>query len=448
MTTGLDPAVSPLLRIPARDVTSQRPFWHRPDPLVAVTRIDPGHALLKQHFPGSWPYLVRAKTLIDAIASLEAPAAVPEVMHRRRITPLLTGAAQELAQFGAAEAAGPSRAVGAQAQAAADRLSLFAQSGEWRPLMLCPPGPGEPWLYCGPLSTWAMHATCTPLGLLLVSPRPDLQAEPDAVDANTGTVRAAVADALGGAIRGIKDPPPAMHVTDLILAGGEPVYGHKHFAHFFPLEAPASAVDKEEFTIVFSNIHASRLRLCSLELLKGYLPGQRERDQVLRASIAWFRGHDLAHFWRLAGAAGHSAPGISLTPFERMTLEETYADIIGLISAAALGRRAALSQAFAAELLRYLSRECSFFADSCAAALTVGWLSLHGVTREIGTEEWLSAALPALGQLGRAIHQVMWQGSDRELGGLRAAFKAGREFSAGRSDLFHSVPTDIEYTFG
>ena len=99
-------------------------------------------------------------------------------------------------------------------------------------------------------------------------------------------------------------------------------------------------------------------------------------------------------------------------------------------------------------MLRYLSRECSFFADSCAAALTVGWLSLHGVTREIGTEEWLSAALPALGQLGRAIHQVMWQGSDRELGGLRAAFKAGREFSAGRSDLFHSVPTDIEYTFG
>ena len=100
-------------------------------------------------------------------------------------------------------------------------------------------------------------------------------------------------------------------------------------------------------------------------------------------------------------------------------------------------------------MLRSCSRECSFFADSCAAALTVGWLSLRRVTREIGTEEWLSAALPALGQLGRAIHQVMWQGSDRgELGGLRAALEAGREFSAGRSDLFHSVPTDIEYTFG
>jgi hypothetical protein len=448
MTTGLEPAVSPLLGIPAGDVTSQRPFWHRPDPLVAVTRIDAGHALLKRHFPGSWAYLVRAKTLIDAIAILEAPAAVPEVLHRRRIAPLLAAAAQELAQFGEAEDAGPNRAVGAQAGAAADRLSLFAQSGEWRPLMLRPPGPGEPWLYCGPLNTWAMHATWTPLGLLLVSPRPDLQAEPDAFDASMGAVQAAVASALGGAIQSTKDPRPAMHVTDLILAGGEPASGHKHFAHFFPLETPASSVDKEDFTIVFTNIHASRLRRCSLELLNRYLPGQRERDHVLRASIAWFRGHDLAHFWRLAGAADHSAPDISLTRFERMTLEETYADIMGLISAAALGRRAALSQAFAAELLRYLSRECSFFADSCAAALTVGWLSLHGITGETGTEEWLSAALPALGQLARAIHRVMWEGSDQELGGLRVALRAGREFSVGRSDLFHSVPTDIEYVFG
>jgi hypothetical protein len=105
-----------------------------------------------------------------------------------------------------------------------------------------------------------------------------------------GAVRTTVANALGGAIPSTKDPCPAMHVTDLILAGGEPVSGHKHFAHFFPLETPASSVDKEEFTIVFSNIHASRLRRCSLELLKRYMPGQRERDHVLRASIAWFRG--------------------------------------------------------------------------------------------------------------------------------------------------------------
>jgi hypothetical protein len=447
-TAQLDPLVSPLLRIPAADVTSQRPFWHRPDPLVAVTRIDPGHAVLRERFPRSWQHLVRAKTLVDGMTSLEAPAAVPEILHRRRIAPLLTAAAEELARCGEAEDAGLSRTVGAQARAAAHRLSLFARSGEWQPLVLRPPAPGEPWLYCGPLGTWAMHAARTPLGFLLVSPRRDLQAEPDAIDADIRAVRAVVAGALGGAIRSTKDPRPAMQITDLILAGGEPVSGHKHFAHFFPLETPASSVDTTEFTIVFSNVHASRLRRCSLELLKRCAPGQRERGDVLRASIAWFRGHDLAHFWRLAGAADDSTPDIPLTAFERITLEETYADVIGLMSAAALGRRAALSQAFAAELLRYLSCECSLFADSCAAALTIGWLSLHGVTREIGTEEWLSAALPPLGQLGRAIHRVMWEGSDQELDGLRAALMAGRQFSAGRSDLFHSVPTDIEYVFG
>jgi hypothetical protein len=293
-----------------------------------------------------------------------------------------------------------------------------------------------------------MHATRTSLGFLLVSPRPDLQAEPDAIDANIRTIQAVVAGALGGAIRSTKNPRPAMQITDLILAGGESVSGHKHFAHFFPLETPASSVDKTEFTIVFGNVHASRLRRCSLELLKRCAPGQHDRSDVLRASLAWFRGHDLAHFWRLAGVADDSTSDIPLTPFERMTLEETYADVIGLMSAAALGRRAALSQAFAAELLRYLSRECSLFADSCAAALTMGWLRMHGVTRAIGTEEWLSAALPVLGRLGRAIHRVMWEGSDQELDGLRAALKAGREFSAGRAYLFRSVPTDIEYVFG
>jgi hypothetical protein len=95
--------------------------------------------VLREHFPRSWQHLIRAKTLVDGITSLEAPAAVPEGLHRRRIAPLLTAAADELARFADAEDAGLSRMVGAQARAAAHRLSLFERSGEWRPLVLDPP---------------------------------------------------------------------------------------------------------------------------------------------------------------------------------------------------------------------------------------------------------------------------------------------------------------------
>ena len=235
--------------------------------------------------------------------------------------------------------------------------------------------------------------------------------------------------------------------------GGVSSSGHKHFAHFFLLEAPAASVDGPEFTIVFGNIHATRLRRCSMELLRRCGPGRLLRDDdVLRSSLAWFRGHDLAHFWRLTreprrtGDAG-SGPGKALTAFERMTLEETYADLLGLLSVASLGQLAELSQAYAAELLRYLSRECSFFADSAAAALTIGWLRANGVTPILGTAAWLEAALAPLGRLGQVIHRVLWEGQDHELGALRAALRAGHEFGGSLSGLYVSVPTDIEYIF-
>ena len=210
--------------------------------------------LLQRHFPRSWQRLVRVKALFDGIASLDVPAAMSRAVHRRRIAPLLIAAAQELSQFAMADNSGPGRTARAQARVAAYRLRLFAESGEWPPVILRPPGPGEPWMYCGPLNTWAMHATRTPLGFLLVSPRPDLQAEPGAVDANIG----AIAAAPGGPIRSANAIRPTMHVTDMLLTGGDSSAGHKHFAHFFPLETPAPSVDGPGFTVVFSNTHAGQ----------------------------------------------------------------------------------------------------------------------------------------------------------------------------------------------
>jgi hypothetical protein len=214
-------------------------------------------ALLRRLFPRSWQSLVRVKALVDRIASLDAPAAMSRAVHQRRIAQLLVAAAQELNRFAMADNSGPGGTARAQARVAAYRLRLFAESGGWPPVILRPPGPGEPWLYCGPLNTWAMHATRPPLGFLLVSPRPDLQAEPDAADANTGTVQAAIAAASGGAIRSAGDIRPTMHVTDMLLTSGDSSAGHKRFAHFFPLETPALPVDGPGFTVVFSNALAS-----------------------------------------------------------------------------------------------------------------------------------------------------------------------------------------------
>jgi hypothetical protein len=295
-----------------------------------------------------------------------------------------------------------------------------------------------------------MRTALTPLSLLLVRPRPDLQPEPDAVDANTAVVWAAIEQACGGTLRSVKGAGPTMHITDLMLAGGNAAAGHKHFAHFFPLDAPMSQVDGPDFTIMFANIHAIRLRLCSAALLKKYVQvGERSDDEVLRASLTWFRGHDLAHFWRLAGDAHDHGPSRgTLSAFQAMILEETYADVLGLLSVAPLAERTALGQAYAAELMRYLSREHSFFADSAAATLAIGWLLVNGVTGDVGTRAWLDAALPPLAELGKIIHGILWQDREQDIDGLGAAFRAGRGFGASLQSVYASVPSDIDYTFG
>src|SRR5262249_43517959 len=179
-----------------------------------------------------------------------AAAAMSQAVHQRRIAPLLVAAAQELNRFAMADNSGPGGTARAQARVAAYRLRLFAESGGGPPVILRPPRPREPWLSCRPLTPWATHATRSPLGFLLVSPRPDLQAEPDAMDANIDTGRAAIAAASGGAIRSARDIRPTMHVTDMLLTSGHSSASQKRFAHFFPLETPASPVVVPGFTVV------------------------------------------------------------------------------------------------------------------------------------------------------------------------------------------------------
>ncbi|WP_055589230.1 hypothetical protein [Peterkaempfera griseoplana] len=442
---------TPVLGVPVRQPTTASPYWHREQPLVAVTHVDPDHAGLREQFPRSWHHLVRLKGLIDGIAALEAPAAVGPALHLQRISPLLTAAAHELLQFAEAEQAEHSREAVAQARIAADRLLHYAFTQEWKPVVLRQPEPDRPWLYCGPLSTWAMHTVHSPLALLVVLPRADLQSEIEAVDARLPEIQPVVARVLGSGVKSVQQVNPTMQIADLLLAGGESRVGHKNFAHFFPLEAPGSTVDGSEFTVVFANVHTSRLERCSLKLLGRLQPsaaGQGDLDEVLRASLRWFRCHDLAHFWRRSVVDGSGRPAPGLTPFEQMTLEETYADVLGLLSAVSFFPTPSLGKAFIAELLRYLSRRHHHFADSGAAALAAGWLIESGISLPPTDAHWLDKAEPRLEELADCLHGALWDADPAHLDALRAALAVGVSFREDLTELFQLIPTDLDYIFG
>lgn len=442
---------STVLDIPIGVPTHRRPYWHRNEPLVAATRVDPDFTRLKRYFPDAWAHLARTKAIIDGVAALEAPATIPATMHLNHISPLLMAAALELNQFAATQQACGRELISTQARTSAERLRTYAQVGEWKQVELSPPPPDQPWLYCGPLSTWAMHTNHSGLGFLVLAPRADIQPVPDAVDAQRDAIQSLVIDILGGPVRTVRPVWPTMQINDLLLAGGESAFGHKNFAHFFPLEAANSTILDAEFTTVFANIHSQRLRRCSLPLLDRYQGASAPADgaAILRASLTWFRCHDTAHFWRRVTPGGNEAPS-GLSPFEAMALEETYADTLGLLSAAVVSPDTRiLGRAFLAELFRYLSRHVHHFADSTAAALTIGWLHDRAVFPESGDDAWLDKSRAPLEELICTIHRVLWEGGDRDsTEDLRTALRGGLSFRDRVASLYEQIPTDLEYIFG
>lgn len=451
--TAVRPAArSSSLDIPLRLTVNQFPFWHRDELVVAVARLDPEYAELRRHFPDTWRHLVRVKTLFDSMSALDVPQAVrSEEQYREQVSPLLHTAARLLLLFAEEEKGATTGAAVAHTRAAAERLSHYADTGSWTLLTLFEPQPGEPWLYCGPIGTWAVRDARSPLSLLVAVPCASLQAEVDTVSGRIDELRTEAAHVLGGDIKSIQQIHPTMQVTDLLLAGGETVSGHKNFAHFFPLEAVASTVEGPEFTVIFANVHRERLRRCSLELLKEvWETGAEARlDEVLRMSLRWFRCHDLGHFWRRTSVPGQGTAAAGLSQFERSSLEEAYADTLGLLSAEALGQHSALDAAFAAEMIRYLSRRYSQFADSTAAILTLGWLRWYAATADFPTTGvFLKEARPALEDLARTLHRVLWDAESADVGKLRAAVARGLEYCESLSGSFRSLPTDLSYTFG
>ncbi|WP_035850923.1 hypothetical protein [Kitasatospora azatica] len=449
-TTPAPAARTEVLDIPVRVPATRTPYWHTDSPLLAVTHVDPQYARLRELFPEGWVHLAQAKSLIDGVAALEVPEVVPAAVHLRRVAPLLTAAAHELIQFAETEQVGAAAPAAEQARTAADRLLHYAHTQVWKEIILSEPVPGTPWLYCGPLNTWAMNTVNLPIGMLVVTPNASLQQEIEAVNVLLPGIQPVIGGVLGGAAKSIQPEHPTMQIVDLLLAGGESRVGHKNFAHFFPLEAPHSRVEGPEFTVVFANVHADRLERCSLNLLDRYQEAGEATDlqETLRASLRWFRCHDLAHFWRRTAVEGNGSPAPGLTPFEAMTLEETYADVLGLVSAASFFPGTSLGQAYLAELLRYLSRRHHHFADSGAAMLTAGWLVAKGVSLQNRDDHWLDKALPLLEELAVCLHRALWEADSTDLDELRDALAIGTRYRDGLAELYQTIPTDLEYTFG
>ena len=195
--------------------------------------------------------------------------------------------------------------------------------------------------------------------------------------------------------------------------------GIRIFAHFFPLLMPCATCAGPAFTVVFTNVQRERLSRCSLPLMKAVHtlinaePMQPEPacptlDAALRASLIWFRCHDLGHFWRRVDWSQQrpNAADPALSAFEVMALEETYADMLGLLGAWRISDATESKAVFVAEMVRYLARVQAHFADSLAAAIEAGWLANHGL--------WLTAGSDCLTDsvcsLVRAAAEVRWCG--------------------------------------
>ncbi len=284
----------------------------------------------------------------------------------------------------------------------------------------------------------------------MVVPDADRQRVITDTDAAFATVTDLAGRALGGPAR-LCDEKPDMHIGELVLVGGESAFGHKNFAHFFPLETPGGSVLGRDFTVVFGNVFEERVGRCSVPLLRAALgnePARHAPGRLVDSLLVWFRGHDFGHFWRRAdrpdtGAAVREELG----PFMAMALEETYADCHGVLTAAALSDRDDFGVAFCAEHIRYLSRRASDFADSVAATLELGWLGERGITLPAGSKAWLAQAEPAIAELIRTIHAVLWEGDRAGIDPLFDAIGAGQRAAARFEGSLASHPTDLSYVF-
>lgn len=438
-----------LLSAQPTTVPEARPYWHRPDPLTSAVRLDPEHANLQRHFPTSWRHLLKVKALIDCTSSFDVPKAFPRAEMDVWIRRLLLEAADELDAFARAEQTAGNSETARDAALLTSNLREFVITGVWVDYRISAPAPDRPWIYCGPLTTWAQRDTRMPLTLLVTTPLSREQAVVDQVTEAIPSIVRSTERVLGRPVVATCEAP-GMYTTELLLVGGESGQGHKNFAHFLPLETPNGLVPNSPFTVIFANVHRERLRRCSIPLLERHTGAAVEIpvDDVLAASIAWFRCHDLGHFWRAEDYMNNAELHSALGGFDLMAIEETYADCLGVVCAAQLWDETALSVAYYAELLRYLSRDPHSFADSVAARLECGWLAESGMPLDLASTKQLAETAASLTVLAGTAHDLLWSADSSRLEHVRDLLSEGNQTALRLDTLFTDIPTDITYSVG
>lgn len=430
------------------------PYWHRPQPILTAYRLDPHFDRLRAAFPDTWQQLLALKKSTDAYTVLCDSSDPAHVAQSADIARDMQARLQSIAEM---ERTGGRNLTARSLELAAKAMTRLATaSGESATIELEPPSAAEPWVYCGPLNTWSARTKRAACSLLVAEPDPVGQQAIDHVDQNLAEIRQLVDAALQGEAEMI-DQIPGMHTTRLLLVGGESSYGHKNFAHFFPLETPGAVCGGPAFTVVFTNIHRERLARCSVPLLRDSgLSRAAAADQpappieaVLQASLTWFRCHDLGHFWRAPGWQKRVRESTEprSAGFEDMSLEETYADMLGLLCARTMADPEALQVAFGAEMVRYFSRSQSDFADSVAAMLAAGWFANQGLNLA-GTADADPGELTRSAEsLARTVAGLLWHGAADSVE-LKEALIAGQDLAAQVQDSCELIPTDLTYICG
>jgi hypothetical protein len=356
----------------------QRRLWFAPDGCgVVVYDLDPEHRLAEV-FPDTWYVVEQAATYVEALNSLQRL----DGTFPSGAAPLLAALAADLDAIAdeAGRRYGPLAGAGVARQAA--KLREW-QPGQGLPLLdLADVDLGELVLICGPLKTFASKTRAPLLSLVVGTIDPERTA---AVDKQTGDVeslRRHYVERVGGELQ--LGGMPRYAVGDLLLCAGEANGLPKHFSHFLPLDLGHEGHHDDEVTVVFENVFVDRYRSVSERVFADVTGSAPSRPLDPRALLhAWFRGHDLGHFWHRPGVPPQDA--VTAQGHTGVVLDEALADTLGYLAASGpWGRESAdaAAHAYLAELMRYARRTPGRFADSAAAQVELRFYEEAGVFTE------------------------------------------------------------------
>jgi hypothetical protein len=354
--------------------------------------------------PRSAAALLEAADCVSAIHALQSEAGAAPEAARSPISHLGTC----LDQVGAELSSQHGADVGQPLSDYAERLQCWSPGAQLP--TLAPQLSAElPWVMCGPLKSWGRSARVT---LLVARPRTRQTRRVNAISSNTTQLSERLTRGVGSGNWELAAGAPNFAIADVLLASGESASHHKHFAHFMPADAFADDPDNERdaYTIVFGNLVDARARVILAPLCRQLadfdLP--TSGSDALLPWFAWFRGHDLGHFWTTSDQRPKVIGAHTGSDFDAAILEEAAADLLGLVAAVEWCGADACAF-YVAEMIRVARRDPDRFVDSAAAVLELRLLSDAKLIRWTSTgrirfdcADIADGAMPVLAEVWRA----------------------------------------------